>query len=174
MPLIRYGEREFALQTKESVLDCLLRNGIAVSHSCRAGACQSCLVRGAGGPIPAGAQTGLKDTLRAQGYLLACSCRPEESLTILPAGDDQRVPARIARIEKLSESVARVALQVGGAFAYRAGQFVTLFREDGLSRSYSLASLPHEDGLELQSEVARCQGPSRTFSRTGETHHGAR
>src|ERR1019366_6954129 len=32
---------------------------------------------------------------------------------------------------------------------YRAGQFVSLFREDGLARSYSLASLPGEGALEL-------------------------
>jgi NAD(P)H-flavin reductase len=43
----------------------------------------------------------------------------------------------------------RVRLEPQQAFAYRAGQFVTLLRGDGLSRAYSLASLPTESHLEL-------------------------
>ena len=43
----------------------------------------------------------------------------------------------------------RVHLRPEGPFDYRAGQYLTLLRGDGLARSYSLASLPGEEALEL-------------------------
>lgn len=63
-------------------------------------------------------------------------------------GNEQKTRARITLLEKLSATVLRVRLTADG-FDYRAGQFVALFREDGLARSYSLASLPSEPELEL-------------------------
>ena len=143
-----FSVQHFPVQPGESVLDCLLRNGVAISHSCKAGACQSCLVK-ADSPVPETAQRGLKDTLRAQNYFLACSLQPAGDLTVLPAGVEQRIQARITGIDALNESVLRVRLRTEDPFEYRAGQFVSLFREDGLARSYSLASLPGEDALEF-------------------------
>jgi CDP-4-dehydro-6-deoxyglucose reductase len=140
--------QHFPVQPGESVLDCLLRNGVAISHSCKAGACQSCLVK-AGSPVPETAQRGLKDTLRAHNYFLACSLQPAADLTVSPAGAEQRIQARITGIDALNGSVLRVRLRTEVPFEYRAGQFVSLFREDGLARSYSLASLPGEDALEF-------------------------
>jgi len=149
MPNIRYAGQDYPVQSGETVLDCLLRHGISISHSCKAGACQSCLVKGTGGPVSEAAQNGLKDTLRAQGYFLACSARPEADLTVSPAGSAVRTPARIASLDSLNATVLRVRLRTEAPLDYFAGQFVSLFREDGLARSYSLASLPHEDHLEL-------------------------
>jgi CDP-4-dehydro-6-deoxyglucose reductase len=160
MSTIHYAGQElpvqhFPVQPGESVLDCLLRNGVGISHSCKAGACQSCLVK-ASGPVPGvlqqnleTAQRGLKDTLRAQNYFLACSLQPDGDLTVSPAGAEQRIQARITGIDALNGSVLRVRLRTEAPFEYRAGQFVSLFREDGLARSYSLASLPGEDALEF-------------------------
>jgi CDP-4-dehydro-6-deoxyglucose reductase len=149
MPAVHFSGRDFPVQPGESVLDCLLRNGVPVPHSCKAGACQSCLVRGIPGEVPEAAQNGLKDTLRAQGYFLACACRPAADLEVSLAGAEQRIAAHIAGIESLNETVVRVRLRTQAGLTYNAGQFVTLIREDGLARSYSLASLPHEDELEL-------------------------
>lgn len=149
MPTIRYGAQDYSALPGETVLDCLLRNGIAVSHSCKAGACQSCLMKGESASIPDSAQKGLKDTQRAQGYFLACCLRPEADLTVSPPGADQRVVARIARLDALNPTVLRVRLETEAPLDYRAGQYVSVIREDGLARSYSLASLPHEPGLEL-------------------------
>ena len=149
MATIHFGEHGFPAAPGESVLDCLLRNGIAVSHSCKAGACQSCMIQCTAGPVSAAAQSGLKDTLRAQGYFLACSHRPEEDLTVSLAGSDVRTQAWIAGLEPLNATVLRVRLQTKEPLSYHPGQFVGLFRADGLARSYSLASLPHENELEL-------------------------
>jgi NAD(P)H-flavin reductase len=103
------------------------------------------------GAVPEKAQTGLKDTLKARGYFLACTCRlePDVELEVAGAGADLRVPARVESLAPLSHDVLRVVLRAEGAFAWRAGQYVTLLREDGLARSYSVASLPREGVLEL-------------------------
>jgi CDP-4-dehydro-6-deoxyglucose reductase len=135
---------------EESVLDALLRSGLDVPHSCRAGVCGSCLMRAVSPEaVPQKAQTGLKDTWKASGYFLACLCRPESDFSAMPVGADVRVPATIAALDRLSDSVLRVRLATETAFDYRPGQYLTLLRDDGLARSYSLASLPREGRLEL-------------------------
>ena len=149
MPNIEFAGKEFALLAGESVLDCLLRNGHRIPHSCKSGICQSCLMQAQGQAVPEKSQAGLKDTLKAQGYFLACACQPSESLTIRPPGDNLRVSATITSVDMLSANVVRVLLTSASTLEYRPGQFVTLVRHDGLARSYSLASLPKEDRLEL-------------------------
>jgi CDP-4-dehydro-6-deoxyglucose reductase len=135
MPTIHYEGQDFSVETDETVLDCLLRSGVAISSACKAGSCQSSLVRGSGDPVPEFAQRGLKDTLKAQGYFLACSCQPKADVTVAPAGNGQRTPARIRRLELLSDTILRVRLRAEAPFRYFAGQFVNVFREDGVARS---------------------------------------
>nr|QKW93700.1 ferredoxin-NADP reductase [Vitiosangium cumulatum] len=147
MARVSHEGRWYGLEEGESVLDGLLRQGVRVPHSCRAGACQSCLMRAERGEVPAKAQVGLKETLKARGYFLSCVCHPENELEV--AGADLRVPARIVSLERLSDSVLRVRLRPEGHFEYRPGQYVSVLRADGLARSYSLASQPDEDSLEL-------------------------
>lgn len=138
----------------QSVLDVLQGAGLAVSSSCRVGACQSCLVQAVRGSPPAQAQIGLKDSLRAQGYFLACQASGTEDLEISLAGSAALdVPVRVTSVERLAADVLCVLLEPQQAFAYRAGQFLTLLREDGLARAYSLASLPGERHLELHVRV---------------------
>lgn len=149
MPTLHCAGQDCPVRPGETVLDCLLRHRIAVPHSCKAGACQTCLMRATSGVVPEAAQQGLRDTLRAQNYFLACSCEPAEDLTVILGGTAQRSAARIVSLKPLNETVLRVRLVFEAEFAYRPGQFATLLREDGLARSYSLASLPHETELEL-------------------------
>lgn len=146
MPQVVYGGVAYQGAPDESVLETLLRHGVEVSNSCRAGACQSCLLRAASGRVPEASQAGLKQTLSAQGYFLSCLCRPTEDLWLEPAGGLD-VEATIAALEPLSPTVLR--LRVRAPLDYRPGQYITLRRPDGLARSYSLASLPNDDTLEL-------------------------
>ena len=154
MPPFEYAGHPCERLPEESVLDALLRSGVDVPHSCRAGVCGSCLMRAAGGSAPPEpAQAGLKDTWKASGYFLACLCRPEAGFAAMPAGAEVRVAATIASLDRLNDSVLRVRLDTGTAFDYRPGQYLTLLRGDGLARSYSLASLPREHSLELHVRV---------------------
>lgn len=149
MPTIVFAGRELTLGPAESVLDGLLRHGIAVPHSCKAGACHSCLMQAPGQTIPPRAQACLRDTQQAQGYFLACMCHPETPMLVQLPGAEALIGARVASVWPLSDTVVRVRLTTSARLEYRAGQFVTLLREDGLARSYSLASLPAEGVLEL-------------------------
>ncbi|MES1183520.1 MAG: FAD-binding oxidoreductase [Myxococcales bacterium] len=154
MPRLLCDGRSLELTSDQSVLDALSGAGFEVSSSCRVGACQSCLVQAIGGAPPARAQVGVKDSLRAQGFFLACQATLTEDLEISLAGASAlEVPANIVGVNLLAPDVLRVVLETQEAFAYRAGQFVTLLREDGLARAYSLASLPSEKHLELHVRV---------------------
>ena len=146
MPQLRFGEVTCQRHEGESVLDALLRAGAAVSYSCKAGSCGSCLLKTErGDPVPAKAQAGLKDAWKASGYFLACSCYPEGDFSAVPVGVDARSIARITGVERITSSVLRVHLHCDdAAFTFRSGQYLTLFRDDGLARSYSIASLPGE------------------------------
>ena len=135
------GDRRIQLAAGESVLDGLGRVGVQVPSSCRAGACQSCLVQVTRGAVPERAQIGLKDSLRSRGFVLACQAIPTADLEVsLDAVQNLEVAARIHNIARLSEDVLRVDLRVSTPLGHRAGQFVTLIREDGLARPYSIAS----------------------------------
>ncbi|MBS1835169.1 MAG: 2Fe-2S iron-sulfur cluster binding domain-containing protein [Acidobacteria bacterium] len=149
MPSITFEGQDREVLPGETVLDCLLRSGVAVPHSCKAGACQSCLMKAEANVGLESAQAGLKDTLRAQGYFLACSLRPSADVAVSLPGGEVRTAARITRLDSLNETVLRVRLRVEEPFPYYPGQFLSLVRSDGLARSYSLASLPHESDLEL-------------------------
>ncbi len=148
MPVVRYCGAAFEAAPGEAVLDTLLRNGVIVPNSCRAGVCQSCLLRAAEGAVPDDSRRGLGAALVEQGYFLSCVCRPSGDLAVEPAGGLE-TPATIAELDRLSPTVIRVRLRMAEPLVYRAGQYITLHRADGLARSYSLASLPGEDTLEL-------------------------
>lgn len=57
----------------------------------------------------------------------------------MPVGTDVRIPATIA---SLDQSVLRVRLATNRPSTTGPGSNLTLLRDDGLARSYSLASLP--------------------------------
>src|SRR5579862_3119821 len=142
MATVRYEGSSCELQESESVLDGLLRHGVTVSHACKAGSCGSCMLRAVEGEVPARAQAGLKDSWKASGYFLACMCRPEGDLTAAAVGSDARIAATITALDLLSADVLRVRLACGAPFDFRAGQYIALVRDNGLARSYSIASLP--------------------------------
>lgn len=148
MPILHWKGRALDLAPGESVLDALLRNGEDAAYSCKVGSCASCLLRADRGSVPTRAQAGLKDAWKELGYFLACSCVPEDDLHASPVGDGLRVRAEIVGLDDLSPTVKRVRLACLGPFDYRAGQYVSL-SNGNVSRSYSIASLPSEDALEL-------------------------
>lgn len=166
MSIIRFDGRSTGLRPGETVLEGLLRDGHEVPHSCRAGACQSCLIRAVRGRPPESAQVGLNAARKAQGYFLGCLARPSEDLDVDLGGEAlRRTRVTIASIERLSETVLGVLLEPEAEFEYRAGQFLTLIRDDGLSRSYSIASLPGRDRpIELHVRVLAGGLMSRWFA----------
>ena len=151
MPSVTLGQRTTKVGENETVLDALLRDDQSVPHSCKSGSCQSCLVQATRGTPPKSSQVGLRDSLVAQNYFLACVAKADCDLEVrLPDSEAVATAARVAEIKPLSQDVARVLLEVEDEFEFRAGQFLNLIRGDGLVRSYSIANLHGQDShLEL-------------------------
>ncbi len=146
MSKLTYKNINYPCNSNETVLDVLQEHGVAVPSSCRSGQCQTCLMQAVKGTPPAASQKGLKDTLKAQNYFLACSCHPDEDLEVaLPNTDTARIKATVHSIEKLCHDIVGVHLSCDQPIEYKAGQFINLFRDSELARSYSLASVPSHD-----------------------------
>lgn len=149
MASILFEDKTYDCNSGESVLDCLTRNGVLLPSSCRNGVCQTCMMHAVSGNIPEPAQKGLKDTLKIQGYFLACVCRPEQDLEIRQANtESMRHSGIVSAMELMNESVMRLRLRPIEPVEYQAGQFINLLHHDA-ARSYSLASLPGDGELEL-------------------------
>ena len=145
MPKIHFGGQSYDCEGK-SVLDCLAAHNVILPSSCRAGVCQTCLMHATSGKLPENSQKGLKPTLAAQGYFLACSCIPQEDLEIaLPGNNVAKLSAQVLDIEPLNADIACVKLAPERPLEYRAGQFINFFRDESTTRSYSLASVPQID-----------------------------
>lgn len=143
---IRFDNKEYECRENETVLESLLRRGVTVPFSCRNGVCHACLLRSVNGDPPIKAQKGIKPALVDKGYFMPCMCRPKGDMDIeLPRAADILTRAVVYKKELLSPDVCRLLLEPATQVYYRAGQFINLQREDGLTRSYSLASVPHDD-----------------------------
>jgi CDP-4-dehydro-6-deoxyglucose reductase len=138
---IKYQGHIAPFSRGDTVLDALERSGVVVPSSCRAGACQSCLMRVVEGTVPAAAQAGLKESLRKTGHFLSCICRPDQNLSCEPAHSAPfRGPVQIQEIRPIGPAVVLVQLTRPAELEFTPGQFVTLKRADGIARSYSIAS----------------------------------
>ena len=150
MPTIRFEGQDYFCSSDETVLESLERHGVMLPSSCKSGTCQTCLTRALKGQPPSAAQKGLKDTLAAQNYFLACICKPEEDMEIGLASISPKYSAKLIKKDLMNESIVRLRIGVPEGFSYRAGQFINLIRpSDELTRSYSLASISSDSFLEL-------------------------
>lgn len=152
---LSYQGSVYRPQEGESVLACLLREGVLLPHACKAGVCQSCLVKCETGDIPREAQMGLKDTLAAGGFFLACQCVPTSDMVITdPSEAGLDVKAHILEKTFLNHQVMLLRLHVREPFAPRPGQYLTLLNTEGTARSYSVANNPENDGyVELHIKI---------------------
>lgn len=158
MAVVSYENLRVEAGAGRSVLDALLEAGVPAPHACRSGVCQSCLMQAVEGRPPAEAQQGLKETQRVQGYFLACICHPRDDLKVtLPESAGRSLVATVSRLRRLNADILEVALATEGPLDYRAGQFITVMKESGEGRSYSLASVPGEDEV-LRLHVRRLPG----------------
>jgi NAD(P)H-flavin reductase len=78
-----------------------------------------------------------------------------------PAAGDVHVSARVVSKELVGEDICRLRLLPSRSFPYRAGQYLSLRRADGLTRSYSLASVPRIDAF-LELHIRRMEGGQMT------------
>ncbi len=154
--LLTFEGRDYELRPGESVLDAMARHGVALPAACRAGSCLACMIRSVSGDPGAEARQGLKATWLASGYFLACMARPSSDLAVATAGQDARTPARLVGSRPMAPGVLRVLVRPDRPFEYQPGQHVAVSREGGITRTYSIVSLPAESaraGIELHVRV---------------------
>jgi NAD(P)H-flavin reductase/ferredoxin len=142
MSIVVYGGQSYECG-ESSVLDCLTNHGVPVPSSCRSGVCQTCLMRAVEGEVPEKAKAGLKPTLAAQNYFMACSCYPEHDIEVaLPEAGMGKLGAKVTGVEYLNADILGIRLKPSRPFEYKAGQFINLFKDEITARCYSLASVP--------------------------------
>jgi len=151
MPIITFEENDYDCNQDETILACLTRHGQTIPSGCQSGVCQTCLAKAVKGVPPVDAQQGLKDTLVSQNYFLPCVCKPTSDMEIaLDKSISQDIAGTVVDKSALNESVMRIRLKTEQAVDYIAGQFINVKHPNtDATRSYSLASLPSEDALEL-------------------------
>ncbi len=152
MNAISYRDQTLSLKDDETVLDALIREGYEVSYGCRAGVCQSCVMVCDEGEIPLVAQKGLKENQKEMGYFLACQCRPESRLSVSQPDQEKLISeGKVVYKEWLNDHVMCVRIEVN--LDFRAGQYVNLWKDKTLSRSYSIASLPSDGYIECHIKI---------------------
>lgn len=95
LPVVTYLGHSVAVQEGETVLNALLRAGVDVPFSCKAGSCQTCLMTCLEGELAERTQRGLSDGLRAKGYFMPCRCKPVGDMRLAPIDETDR-PAKAA------------------------------------------------------------------------------
>ncbi len=155
MAVITFKDANYSTHEDETVLDCLIRHDTSPPFACQSGLCHTCMMRASEGMPPASSQNGLKETLRHQHYFLPCVCIPTEDLTVvLP--DESAAPhfeTRVLEKNFLTPKILQLRLTIPEGFSYISGQFLNLFKNENLVRSYSIASVfALDDYIELHIE----------------------
>ena len=158
MRKIVYEGRKYVGREGETVLDTLLRQGVNPPFSCRNGACMVCLHRCVNGTPTEDSQKSLRPSLQKAGYFLPCVCVPEEDLDLAPPREaDLYSFAVVKEKDFLAKDVCRLRLESSTPLYYHAGQFINIKHPSGLTRSYSLASVPMEHSA-LELHIKRVPG----------------
>jgi CDP-4-dehydro-6-deoxyglucose reductase len=148
--------RQFPCDPDETILNAAIRAGVGLPYGCKNGACSSCKGKLLDGAVTHGAhqEKALSVADEAQGFSLFCCARPHSDVTIearevAGVGDFpiRKMPARIARLEKVADDVIVMSLQLPAAdrLQYLAGQYIEFMLRDGQRRSYSMANAPFKD-----------------------------
>lgn len=159
--------RTFEASAKEPVLNAALRAGINLPHSCKGGSCGLCKGKLLAGAVtyPFGRPVGLTAEEEAQGYTLLCEAHAQGDLTVdireIQLASEafiHSVPCRVARKQLLAPDVMALFLQlpVVEQFRFVPGQYLDVMLPGERRRSFSIASLPGDQWLELH--VRRAPG----------------
>jgi len=139
----------------ETVLEAALRQGVNLPYVCRDGACGVCKGRILKGTVDYGTyQKGvLTEAEKTEGKALFCCAKPLSDLDIechevdkLRQFPIKTLPFRVQKMEQAAPDVMLLELLPEGdeRMNFVAGQYVAVQLEDGIKRSYSIASPPHE------------------------------
>jgi CDP-4-dehydro-6-deoxyglucose reductase len=160
---VKPSGREFFVEGSETLLKAALRAGLTPNYGCGNGVCGLCKARVVSGEARTVAPSDYRfsEAEKAQNHVLMCSCTALSSdlvLEVLEAGapediPEQRIVAKVRRIDALNDDVMRLHLQTprSNRLRFLAGQRVTLGLTAGvasgadLHAEYPVASCPCDD-----------------------------
>ncbi len=158
MTTIKIAGNSYDCLNQETVLDALLRQDVEVTYACKKGTCHSCMLRSRDVMPPENSQAALKDTQKSQKYFLSCLCVPEQDMEIsLPEQSAMFSEATVVVNEMLNRNTILLIVECQDVLEYSPGQFVNIQREDGLTRSYSIANTPQQSKT-LEFHIRRLPG----------------
>ena len=139
--------KTYECRSNETLLDAFLRQGAKLNFSCQKGSCQVCMLHCNEGEIPEKSQNGLKPLYIKNNYFLPCQCEPVADMVIEDINHNQLYHAAYVHSKKmLSDEVCQLLIDCDKIELYKAGQYINLSRpQDGLARSYSLASYQEQE-----------------------------
>lgn len=155
MSSIVFNSQIYALNPNETLLECLLRHEINYPNSCQSGICQSCLMKAEEGIVHPSWQEGLPETLKIQGYFLACLAKPDTALKVAtPNSTECEMNAKILSMSFLNHNVMQIKLSVGALDNWTPGQYINFINPLNTIRSYSIANIPSKEGfIELHVKI---------------------
>ena len=146
----------FTANEDETVLAAATRQNLNLPHSCKSGACGQCKAELMSGEFEMGdhIDKAISEEEKAQGKVLLCCTTAKSDLKINVPGFNQNalpvrtLPARIENIEiKHDVALLKLALPKAPPFAFYAGQYIDLLLPGNISRSYSIANSPDQEGV---------------------------
>ena len=151
-------DRQFTCSAHQTVLEAALQAGIVLPYGCKNGACGSCKGEIVSGEVtyPELSPQALSVEDQAQNKALFCCAVPKTDISIdaTVVKDTshlavKRLPARIQKLERLTEDVIVMHLQLPAQerLEYFPGQYIDFLLKDGKRRSYSIANAPREDNV---------------------------
>lgn len=141
MAQITFENHEVLANEDESVLEALTRHGHNIPNGCRSGICQSCLMSLDSGELPPKSQAGLSSGQIALNYFLSCQCIVTDKLSVKRINDSElKTQAIVVGKQMISSNVLQ--LRIKAEIDYLPGQYITLWRDETVGRSYSIASVP--------------------------------
>lgn len=169
----------FSVENSETILQAALRQNIALPYSCKTGKCNSCVAT-------AKIEGGKTSKIRT------CTTVPNQDMTLelellteLNGIQVKTLPCRIDSLEQVNKDVIILTLRLPSkqTLSFIAGQYIDLIKGD-IRRSYSIASTPQADKIELHirkveqgkfshylfeqakiNDLLRIEGPFGTFFR---------
>src|SRR3989449_7501060 len=156
MQIILEGhDQPVPVRAGDTMLEALLRAGVACPSSGQAGNCGTCKCELVWGDILEleHSEHALAPEQRAKGIILACRTQVWDDAVIrrIDAEDLVMHPSRVMRcrvlqLEALTHDIRGVhlAIEAGGPLTFSAGQYAQLEFAPGLSRHYSMANTPED------------------------------
>lgn len=146
----------FTANDGETVLAAAARQNLNLPHSCKSGVCGQCKAELVSGDIQMGehSEQALSEGEKAQGKILMCCTTTQSDISInIPGYNANALPVRTlpARIERIvfkhDVALLKLALPKAPLFAFYAGQYIDLLLPGNVSRSYSIANSPEQEGI---------------------------